>query len=102
MTNDDIEGALAGLAPTAPQIDRDATTHQRMHRELVELVDAVASLPAELRDLVVLKTWGGLTFDEMAEVLRVPSSTLHRKYREALDRLRKLWEVPCPGTTKSE
>ncbi|WP_425395777.1 RNA polymerase sigma factor [Aeoliella sp.] len=67
-----------------------------------ELLDAVASLPAELRELVVLKTWGGLTFEEMAEVLRVPSSTLHRKYREALDRLRMLWEVPCPGTTRSE
>lgn len=72
------------------------------HRQQGELLDAVASLQGDLRELVVLKIWGGLTFNEMAEVLSTPSSTLHRKYREALDQLRKLWEVPCPGMTQTE
>lgn len=79
---------------------RLASRSSRQERD--ELLDAVASLPQELRELVVLKIWGGLTFEEIASVLGVSSSTLHRKYREALDRLRKLWEVSCQKMTKSE
>jgi RNA polymerase sigma factor (sigma-70 family) len=67
-----------------------------------ELLDAVAELPDDLRELVVLKTWGGLTFDEAAEVLGTSASTLHRRYHEALDRLRQVWEIPCTKMTKSE
>jgi RNA polymerase sigma factor (sigma-70 family) len=70
--------------------------------ESPELLDAVAQLPDELRELVVLKIWGGLTFDEAAEVLGAGASTLHRRYHEALDRLRQVWEIPCEKTTKSE
>jgi RNA polymerase sigma-70 factor (ECF subfamily) len=67
-----------------------------------ELVDAVGQLPDDLRELVVLKTWGGLTFDEAAEVLGTSASTLHRRYHEALDRLRQVWEIPCTKMTKTE
>ena len=67
-----------------------------------ELLDAVALLPDDQRELVVLRTWGGLTFDEAAEVLGTSSSTLHRRYHEALDRLRQVWEIPCEKMTKSE
>ncbi len=67
-----------------------------------ELLDAVATLPDELREIVILKIWGNLTFGEMAGVLGESSSTLHRRYTEALDRLRIQWEVPCAKTTKSE
>lgn len=67
-----------------------------------ELLDAVAQLPDDLRELVVLKTWGGLTFDEAAQVLGTSASTLHRRYHEALDHLRQVWEIPCERMTKYE
>lgn len=60
-----------------------------------ELLDAVAALPDELREIVLLKTWGGLTFGEIATVLSQSSSTVHRHYGDALAQLRKEWELPC-------
>jgi len=61
-----------------------------------ELLDAVAALPAEHGEVVLLKTWGGLTFAEIAEVVGESSSTVHRRYQSALEQLRKLWRTPCP------
>lgn len=49
---------------------------------------ALARLPTEQREVVVLKVWGGLTFPEIAAALDVPANTAASRYRYALDRLR--------------
>lgn len=59
-----------------------------------ELMDALEQIEAGQREVIVLKIWGNLTFDEMAEVLGDSSSGVHRKYQAALAELRKLWCVP--------
>jgi RNA polymerase sigma-70 factor (ECF subfamily) len=51
---------------------------------------AVLSLPAEQREVVVLHVWGGLTFEEAARVARVPPNTAASRYRYALEKLRKV------------
>jgi RNA polymerase sigma-70 factor (ECF subfamily) len=49
---------------------------------------ALRQLPAEQREVVVLKIWGGLTFPQIAAALAVPANTAASRYRYALDRLR--------------
>ena len=53
-----------------------------------ELERAVKSLPSNLREVVVLKTWSELTFQEVADTLGIPLNTAASRYRYALDHLR--------------
>lgn len=54
-----------------------------------ELERAVKALPPHLREVVVLKTWSALTFQEIAETLGVPLNTAASRYRYAIERLRE-------------
>lgn len=59
------------------------------------LEEAVKQLSPELREVVVLKIWSGLTFREIGETLSVPQNTAASRYRYALEKLRSLLkEVP--------
>ena len=49
---------------------------------------ALASLPPEQRDTVALKIDGGLTFAEIAAVMRTSPNTAASRYRYALEKLR--------------
>ena len=52
------------------------------------LRQAVEALPPGQREAVVLKTYAGLTFQQMASVLDEPLHTVASRYRRALDRIR--------------
>jgi len=51
---------------------------------------ALRRLPAEQAEVVVLKIWGGLTFEQIAAALDVPANTAASRYRNALAKLRDL------------
>ena len=51
---------------------------------------ALAALPDEQRQVVVLKIWGELTFAEVAAVLELSQNTAASRYRRGLERLRRL------------
>jgi RNA polymerase sigma-70 factor (ECF subfamily) len=51
--------------------------------------DALATLPLEQRETVVAKLWGGLSFDQIAELTQTSPSTAHRRYQAALAALRE-------------
>ena len=53
-----------------------------------EVENAVKALPANLRDVVMLKIWGGLTFRQIAEALSLPQGTVATRYRSAIENLR--------------
>ena len=57
-----------------------------------ELTDALKSLPAEQREIIALKIDGGLTFAQIAEVLRVNPNTAASRYRYAIEKLRAALE----------
>ncbi|MBI5771613.1 MAG: sigma-70 family RNA polymerase sigma factor [Verrucomicrobia bacterium] len=65
-------------------------------REAIEA--ALLRLPAEQREVLVLKIWGELTFEEIALQLDLPPNTAASRYRYALAALRKqLIAADCHG-----
>jgi RNA polymerase sigma-70 factor (ECF subfamily) len=56
------------------------------------LQSALRMLPAEQREVVVLKIWGQLTFDEAAAVVGVSPNTAASRYRYGLEKLREIWK----------
>jgi RNA polymerase sigma-70 factor, ECF subfamily len=53
----------------------------------LRLRDAVQNLSDKLREVVVMKTWGGLTFAQISEVLAISPNTAASRYRYALEQL---------------
>ncbi|MBI2921751.1 MAG: RNA polymerase sigma factor [Planctomycetes bacterium] len=56
--------------------------------ERERLEEALAELPAEQREVVVLRTWGDLTFEEVAELVGVAPNTAASRWRYGLEKLR--------------
>jgi RNA polymerase sigma-70 factor (ECF subfamily) len=56
--------------------------------EPTEIEEAMATLPEEQRQVVVLKIWGELTFNNIAEVLSIPANTAASRYRLAINVLK--------------
>ena len=63
--------------------------------ETAELQRTLESIPADLRECVVMHVWGGLSFDEIASILQTSTSTAHRRYREALQVLKSRLGGKC-------
>jgi len=51
---------------------------------------ALEQLPLEQREVVVLKLWEELTFDEIAGICGIPLNTAASRYRYGIDKLRAL------------
>lgn len=53
------------------------------------VTEALSKLPEEQREVVTLKLWGGLTFQEIATALGISINTVSGRYRYALNNLQK-------------
>jgi RNA polymerase sigma-70 factor (ECF subfamily) len=53
---------------------------------------ALKSLPPELREVVILRIWGGMGFVQIAQVMHAGVSTVHSRYVTALERMRQTLE----------
>jgi RNA polymerase sigma factor (sigma-70 family) len=56
----------------------------------------LATLPIEEREVIVARLWGGLTFEQIAELSGSSSSSVHRWYVAGLATLRERLNAPCP------
>ena len=56
------------------------------------LEEALSKLGEEQREILVMKTWGDLTFTQIGEVLDIPRRTAQSRHRAALDELRTMME----------
>lgn len=65
--------------------------------EAVMLREAVQRLAPKLRDVIVMKIWGGLTFQEIAQALAIPANTCASRYRYALEQLSQELETVKEG-----
>ncbi len=86
--------ANGGLAETETIFEPLAEVDDRR----VAIEAALRRLSAEQREVLLLKIWGELTFEEIARQLDIPLNTAASRYRYALASLRKeLTHADCHG-----
>jgi len=76
--------------------------HMEQRQDIVwetnrELADALATLSEEHRELIVLRHFVGLSFDELAEAMDEARSTLSSRYAKAKELLRERLELVASG-----
>ena len=71
-------------------LEESCFVHRGGNREAaLALQKSLASLPEEQREIVIMKTWGGLTLEESAAALQISPNTAASRYRYALNKLRE-------------
>ena len=70
--------------PGVPQPWRDAARDETDQ----QLRDAIGQLPQAQREVLVMKVWGGLTFDQIAAAIDIPRSTSAARYTAAIKAMR--------------
>ena len=81
-----VESAGEGFLSTGEHASPARAAERRERTEAVRR--AVAALTPELREVVLLKEFEGLTFQETADALKVPLSTVKSRLYTALRQLR--------------
>jgi RNA polymerase sigma-70 factor (ECF subfamily) len=86
-------------AEAEPEATGQLTVSRMYPQELsLAVAAAMARLPAEQREAVLLKVYQGFKFEEMAEILECPVSTVKSRLYTALDRLK---DVLAPLSERS-
>jgi RNA polymerase sigma-70 factor (ECF subfamily) len=86
-------GALNTRRSSSRLMELDARSSVFRHRggdqeAALALEKALAELPEEQREVVVMRMWGGLTLEEIGAAVGVPLNTVASRYRYALEKLR--------------
>ena len=61
--------------------------------------DAMQSLPAAQREIILLRLWSGMTLAEISDVTGAPLSTVHDHYRKGLAGVRRIMESRSQSCT---
>jgi RNA polymerase sigma-70 factor (ECF subfamily) len=75
----------------------------RQQRAAAEIAtEALAELPLADREIVIAHWWGHLTFEEIARLMGISSSTAQRRFEAAITRLQEKLnperiDTPCPN-----
>ena len=83
---EEVEAGREPSLSTAAEASPSHTSESKQRAEAVRR--AVASLPQELREVVLMKEFEELTFQEIAEALQIPLSTVKSRLYAALRQLR--------------
>lgn len=59
------------------------------------VADLLATLPDELREVVVLRLWGQMTLQDIAAIVGSSVATVFRRYENALNAIREALEQSC-------
>lgn len=87
---------LTGFLPERRQIDHSAAADERR-----ELLDALATLPARMRAVLVLRYWEDLSEAETAAILECSIGTVKSQASRGLARLREVLDPkPAPRTVE--
>jgi RNA polymerase sigma-70 factor (ECF subfamily) len=84
--DDAVEASGEGFLSTGEHTSPARAAEEKERNEAVRR--AVAALTPELREVVLLKEFEGLTFQEIADALQVPLSTVKSRLYTALRQLR--------------
>ena len=85
-----VGSAEAWFSPTEDRLDAD------------EAARRLAELPLDLREVIVARLWGGLTFEEIAALVGCSLPTAHRRYHTGLAQLRERLEGQWTRTQRSD
>ena len=72
------------------------------HDSLIDAKTAEAALrllPADQREVVILRIWGGLHLAQIAKIVGAGVTTVHSRYTQALAQLRNELEKSCTAKT---
>jgi RNA polymerase sigma-70 factor (ECF subfamily) len=61
---------------------------------------ALAELPAETREIIVMHLWGGLTFEQIAQAVGSSAATCYRRYAAGIDTLRTKLGAEIPAKSQ--
>jgi RNA polymerase sigma-70 factor, ECF subfamily len=90
LARDAVRRAQRAPAPLPAEVPVNGSDNDPWERR--ELADAVvlalADLPGPLREVLVLRHYEGVNFEQMARLLGVPASTLKSRFAAALGRMR--------------
>jgi RNA polymerase sigma-70 factor (ECF subfamily) len=75
-------------------IDAGRSERRRQLREAA--VTALESLPAEQREVIIARLWGGITFEQFGQIAGCSASSAHRRFEAGIEELRKKLGAPCP------
>ncbi|HVA49092.1 MAG TPA: sigma-70 family RNA polymerase sigma factor [Pirellulales bacterium] len=67
--------------------------------DAAEAARCLATLPVEQREVIVARLWGGLSFQEIGDLIGTSSSSAHRWYEAGLEALRERLEPTCVRKT---
>ncbi len=81
-------GAKHASIFASPEVGADAAAIA-LRDEMAALLDGVGG---DERECIVLKTYNGLTFQEISAVLGVPVGTAASWYRRGIEKMRRQWE----------
>lgn len=95
---------------------REPTVTWLMHPQLAvdrqldawAVTEALAQLPQDQRQIIVMHLWGEMTFERIAGVLNVSRSSVHRLYGRGLEHLKQRFnptestDPALPTTTKRD
>jgi RNA polymerase sigma factor (sigma-70 family) len=98
-------GAISQSRSDARRVKHEAAAGARReawfkpsHDEAIDgaaAVVALETLPMNEREVVVLRLWSGMSFEEIGELVGKSTSTVHRWYETGLASLRKNWSESC-------
>ncbi|MDB6054067.1 MAG: sigW 4 [Verrucomicrobiales bacterium] len=71
------------------------------HGQETQAMLMLAGLPAEQREVIVLKFWHELTFEEIGQLLEVSANTAAGRYRYGLNKLKAKFKDPSQNEDES-
>ena len=78
--------ALSKAGDIIEPVDKDFTDEQ----EKKAVTHALLEIPSEQREVIQMKVYEKMTFQQIAEILDISANTVASRYRYAMDKLRKL------------
>jgi RNA polymerase sigma-70 factor (ECF subfamily) len=85
IDEEDVDGRKYEIADPEAEF-----LHERLHRDqrAAMVKRALQALPAEMRQVIIMKEYEELTFAEIAEVLQIPVSTVKSRLYTGLQQMR--------------
>ena len=88
QTLDTETDTTASSIPASP--DGDPHVHYVSKLEVVQVREAIQQLPEEFREIIILREYDELSYQEIAEILQCPAGTVMSRLARARSRLRSI------------